>query len=782
MAYSARPGMEFTELPLDARRPSTERLLPDVEVAGASDVSAPGDLDGDYVARVRGMIEDAREFNAEILMPIRVRGIRLYLGIDPQLDDEGGTSTIVKTEVRDTVLQMLPSLMRIFTGQDQVTNFIPNNKEGVEQAQQATDYIGYVFHRDNPGYMILQDCFKDGMVKAMGVATWWTDDNKEIIEEQYERLTLEQRQGIISQEGTEVVSMNMVPKQGPGGEVIPTFDMVVRYTRRTPRHRVASVPPDEFRINRLATCVKDAALVGRERFATKSELILKGVDPELINDNQDFSGGDLRFTEERMLRNMGSDSPFGRDSMEPLVRYGDYYIRVDKNLDGVAELRHICTVGDGDIIVTDEPVSRARYAICCCDPEPHSIVGHGVSELVADLQIIGTNMLRGALDSMASAIYPRMMGVENMVDWDDVLNQAIGAPIRVKDINALKQLDYRFIGGDVFTMMEKLDQVRMQRTGITEQSKGLDPKALQSTTLKGVDMIVQGAQERIELVARTMASTFMVDLMSGLLQEIVDKPVPERVIQLRGEYVPIQPSRFDATMICVPNPAMGRGSDLDRYLMLNMILGKQELIIQQGGPLNPLVTPIEYRNAFEDILSIAGMKNSTRYFKAVTPEAMQQLATQLAAKEDPNLIYAKAEGDKVRAQVIKTLTDARTTVEDLDRKDDRERDKFEGQQMLDAAKIDAQYGAAVDTAAIRALWSAPRVPPTFGPAGPDSGGGDGGPPGIGGAPSPLGAMPVPGPPKELPDLPQRTALGSGPPIKPEMPGGLLSGSPFAGAA
>jgi len=397
--------------------------------------------------------------------------------------------------------------------------------------------------------------------------------------------------------------------------------------------------------------------------------------------------------------------------------------------------------------------------------------------------VIKSNMLRGSLDSIAQSIYPRLVGVDNLVDWDDALNTAIGAPIRVKDVNALKQLEYTFIGDPVFKMMDRLDAIRMARTGISEQSKGLDPKALQSTTVKGVEMIVTGAQERIELVARTMAETFMVDVFSGLLQEVTEKPVPERVIRLRGKFVAVNPDQFDQTMSCMVNGALGHGSDTDRFQMLTTILAEQKLIIQSQGPNNPLVTPMEYRNTLDDILAIAGIKNTSRYFKQLTPEALQAFQQQQAAKaeQDPNMIYAKAEVDKVRADVVKTLTGARVQSADLIAKDDRERDKNEADQLLKAAEIDAKYGAAVDTAAIQALWKQPRQPPQ--PGG-DGMGAEGGPPSPGQQPpqpppgpsSPDGQPPPGGGPGgPLPDLPSRTALGHGPPQLPK--GAPLIGPP-----
>jgi hypothetical protein len=772
----ANPLM-FEELP---RPPIDAPRLTDHEFpyTSPSDPSAPVDPESDYAARVRGMVDDAREFVAEVLTPIRERGLDFYFGFVPELEDEG-RSTIVKTEVRDTILAMLPSLMRIFTAQESVVSFMPTNEASVEQAEQETDYINHVLMIDNPGYTILIDTFKDAMIKGMGLVTWWTDQNIEAREEMYTRLSLESRQFLISQPGVEVVSMDMVPTPGPQGEIQPTFDMTIRRTSRAPTHRVAAFPPDEFRVNRQATCIKDAGLVGREWFATQTFLIGKGVPRELVEANKDFSGGDLRFTKERMLRNAGSDSPFGRDSAEPVARYGEYWIRIDKDNDGLAELRHICVIGDNQHIVHDEPANRAKIALACVDPEPHSIVGHSISELVADLQVIGSNLLRGSLDSLAQSIYPRLWGVENQVDWDDMLNSAIGAPIRVKSPDALGQLQYAFIGEPAFTMMDRLDAIRIARTGITEQSKGLDPKALQSTTLKGVEMLITGAQERIELVARTMAQTFVVDLFSGLLAEVTENPAPERVIELRGKYVTIQPSQFDQTMHCIPNPAMGRGSDMDRWMMLQFINQQQVQIIQSMGPANPMVTPIEYRNCLEDMLKIASMKNSSRYFKPIDQQELQMFMQQLQAKEDPNLVYAKAEADKVRAQVIKILTDARVKTEDLSLSDDRDRDKNETDAILKAAEIDAKYGASVDTAAIQALWKEPRQP--LGAQGP---GGEGGPPGAGNAMAQPTPPPAPGP---KPPLPTRTALGAGPPqlsevanaSPPTLPAGLL-GSGGAG--
>jgi hypothetical protein len=392
---------------------------------------------------------------------------------------------------------------------------------------------------------------------------------------------------------------------------------------------------------------------------------------------------------------------------DPLIWYGEWYIRIDKDGDGVPELRRICTMGDGDAIVSDEPASRVKFALFCPDPEPHTAIGNSIGELVEDLQNIKSNILRNYLDALASTLMPRLVVVDTMANLDDVRNNEIGSIIRVKDANAVTALQTPAPPQSIQQTLEYLDLIGTRRTGVTEQSKGLDPKALQSTATPAVQMLVTGAQERIELVARTLAETGFRDMFKGLLQEIVDNPIPERMIRLRGQWTKVTPDQYDATMDVEVNPAIGRGSDRDRLQMLMGIKQTQEAIIQSQGPDNPLCGPTEYRNTLTDVMAISGMKNVGRYFKAIDDAQLQ--AALKAASEKPNaeMVYAQAEADKVRAQVVKTLTDAKVKMTEMGLKDDRERDKLDAEIAIKGAEIQTK-GVELDQAAVQMAIDATR--------------------------------------------------------------------------
>ena len=190
--------------PIDPDEPPIPQIFPKLQREADSYGMAADDEDTDYVAAVRALIEDARDFNENYLAPAREYAAALYNGELPGAADEG-RSSIVLTEVRDLVLAMLPSLVRLFTSPEHPCFFSPRTEADVAMAEEAQDYVSYVWKYDNPGFLNLNAILKDALIKRTGIVKWWTEREAEIVELQYRGLTLEQRQYIISQPRTQVV-------------------------------------------------------------------------------------------------------------------------------------------------------------------------------------------------------------------------------------------------------------------------------------------------------------------------------------------------------------------------------------------------------------------------------------------------------------------------------------------------------------------------------------------------------------------------------------------------
>ena len=182
--------------PIDPDEPPIPQLFPQLQIARDITYGAGDEQDVDYSAAVRALIEDARDFNEAFLAPAREYAAALYNGEVPAAADEG-RSSIVLTEVRDLVLAMLPSLVRLFTSQENPVTFLPRTEADVPMAEEAMDYVSYVWTYDNPGFLNLNAILKDALIKRSGICKWWTEREVEVVEQAYRNLTLEQRQYVL---------------------------------------------------------------------------------------------------------------------------------------------------------------------------------------------------------------------------------------------------------------------------------------------------------------------------------------------------------------------------------------------------------------------------------------------------------------------------------------------------------------------------------------------------------------------------------------------------------
>jgi hypothetical protein len=200
------------------------------------------------------------------------------------------------------------------------------------------------------------------------------------------------------------------------------------------------------------------------------------------------------------------------------VLYIEAYSRVDYDGDGIAELRKVCCMGGGYKVVRNLPASYIPFADFPCDPEPHTspLEAMSIFDITRDLQEIKSEILRNTLDSLAQSIHPRTAVVEGQVNIDDVLNNETGAIIRMRAPGMVQPLTTPFVGQAAFPMMEYMDQIKEDRTGMSKAAMGLNADALQSSTKAAVAATISASQGRIELTARILAEG-MKKLFKGIL-------------------------------------------------------------------------------------------------------------------------------------------------------------------------------------------------------------------------------------------------------------------------
>ena len=468
----------------------------------------------------------------------------------------------------------------------------------------------------------------------------------------------------------------------------PTFDeVIVQFEVDKPMTRVAGVPPEEMRLDRYARTWKDSRIVGHERVVPMDQMIAMGYDREKCLEHVQ-SQSINEFTMEAQLRNPGR---FMSTRVGDGVKYGQWYIRADQNGDGQPELRYICTMGEDHEIVSDEEANRVKFAMFSCDPISHTIVGDSIADYTEDIQKIKTNMMRGILDSLAESINPKTVVNELMVNLDDALNDDLGAVIRTRGdpSQAVMYTQTPFVGQAALPIVELMNDMLSRRTGLTDAAKGLDPKAIQSSTQIGVEAVINGAQERVELVARVLAETGFKDLFVGLVNEIAENPCPPRMLHINGNFVPFDPSTLDASMSVEVNANLGKGNDMVRMMALSGIKTDQQALVAQMGLNNPICGPTEMLNTMTDMLKLANVMNVGRYFKTPNPMQMQQMLS-APKTPDPQAMAAQAMMEKVRSATATAVGQQHIDRTKMQMENDFKHQQLHAKTQVDLQKLDIE--------------------------------------------------------------------------------------------
>lgn len=689
-----------------------QRELVEIEEDETGESSALFMNEHDFQAVVSAEIEDAVTYIDTDLSPSRAQATAYYRG-DPFGNEEEGNSRVVATEVRDTVNAMLPSIMRVFFSSERVVEFMPRGPEDVKSAEQASDYGNYVLNQDNPGFMVLYGTFKDSLVRKCGIVkTWWAKTTT-VRTEKYTGLDestvmmLQQEPGavvtVITQyDDPEVAEPQLVMDPMTGQPImlpIPQmFDVEVKRTIEEGKICVEGVPPEEFLIDRNARDIESAAFVGHRKMATVAELLEMGYDEDLIMEN--ISTTDFEYNDEYLRRRpttttMGSINESHNPAMQRAL-YVEGYMRVDYDGDGIPELRKVCCLGDGYTIVNNEPADLVGFADFPCDPEPHTspLEANSVFDYTKDLQEIKSDILRNTLDSLAQSIHPRTAVVEGQVNMDDVLNNETGAIIRMRAPGMVMPLAQPFVGQAAFPMLEYMDSIKEERTGMSRASMGLNADALQSTTKAAVSATVSANQMRIELTTRILAEG-MKKLFKLILQLSVKHQDKPRMVRMRNEWVQIDPRSWDATMDVAINVGMGTGDTEQKMQMLGMISSKQEQALMQMGPMNPLVSPAQYANTLRKMVELAGFKDASQFFNAIPADYQPPQATQ-PAKPSPEEMLAEVQVQSIQADIQKKAAELQLEQQKMQMADDRERDKMDIDKFVKLRELELKYGAVIN--------------------------------------------------------------------------------------
>jgi len=588
-------------------------------------------------------IDDAIGFIESETVEQRKQALEAYLR-QPYGNEVEGKSQIVTGEVAEAIDGALPSLVRIFTGSDNIVVFEPQGPRDEASAKQATDYCNWVFTRDNEGVAILHDWFKDALLQKNGILKAYWEDKEDITKERYFDLSNDELAMLMSDETMEIVEQDTtefpifdpmgMPVVDPMGMPVmgATTNVVVQQKKKSGKVTIENVPPEEFLISKKARTIADSPFVAHRQMLTRSTLMAMGFNKKQVEGLQ--MGDALAYTPERVARYAAGEQPYQTQTDDPAmqeIEVFECYVKTDIDGKGIATLvqvfyasNEILEDAKGKEMV--EEVDYVPFHSICPIPIPHKFFGNSLADRTVDLQLIKTTITRQMLDNLYLTNNARVIAVEGQVNLDDLLTSTAGGVIRAKSPNAVQQLVVQNVASQAFPMLQYLDTIQSKRTGVSDASQGLDPSVLQNVTAAAVASMQQAGAGKIELMARIFAETGVKSLFKGILHLLCKYQDKARLVRMRGEFVEFDPRTWANQYDVSINVGLGAGNRQEQMAMLSMVLAKQEQLIAQYGPANPYVSPAQYRGTLGRMVEIAGFKDSAEFYKAITPEQDQMLS------------------------------------------------------------------------------------------------------------------------------------------------------------
>ena len=615
--------------------------------------------DNEILALLNSEIRASSGYIGGEIVSRRRKSLEYYLG-KPFGNEQEGRSQVISTDVSDTVESLMPSLMKIFTAGDNVFHCEPVGPEDEKVAKQASDYINHVFYKENRGFTALYTAFKDALIQKNGILKIYWDDSEKTTREEYHKLTEDEYNLLIADPEISVGEHEEYEEEfkDQNNKVIDKVkfhNVVVYKTQLYGQVKIEPVPPEEFLIERRAKSIDSANFVCHRTYMTRTQLVEMGYDQDVVYNLP--TGDSEYYLEDRQVRyqevDFSAPQDRGDDSSDEVLIH-ECYVKMDANEDGKSELYKVCLAGTGAYKILDmQEIDSIPFVSMTPIIMPHRFYGRSVSELIEDIQLIKSTVMRQMLDNMYLTNNNRIAIQDGQVAIDDLLTNRPGGIVRTKQppANVMQVMTAQPITEQASGLLAYLDAVRESRSGVTKVAQGLQSDSLNTETATGMNQVLTQSQMRMELIARTFAETGVKDLGIKIFELLCKYQQKEKLVRIRGEFVPMTPYEWRDRVNLSVKVGLGTGSKEQQLILLNSILQRQLQAIQlQGNVYGPVVNLKNIYATLQKLIENAGLGNAEPFF--MDPEVGAAQMPPLpppAPTEFEKVSLAQVQGENERA-------------------------------------------------------------------------------------------------------------------------------------
>ena len=564
--------------------------------------------DDDLLRQLQAYEDDASRY-VDLISPQRLSSLREYYREPYEGDDElDGWSTIVTSEVQDTVEWVLPELLDVFTSTDKAVEFEPRKAQDVQGAEQATDTCNYVFYQQNNGFLTLYTAFKDALM-VQNCAVMWRTETEQVKDRQQVRGVPIEVLAMLVDQGYKIDES--APVYGPAQ---PLFNANLSLVRDKKIVKVEAFPPDQLLIKSdwNSPLLSKCPYVCRMLEVTLSDLRQMGFKNVTAQDLRTSERRESVAEEYREQQHGDFDDDDLGDESQTTGWLRIEFVLVDKDGDGIAERQIIYRLDEK--ILSREDCDDVQIATASPILNTHNWSGVSLAEIMSDLQRLKTDMTRSMVNAGLLAVNPRKVVLTDSqgspyVDVDDLLDFRIGGVIRQKKENALSVEPSPFTGHQMLPILGYLDEMGQKRTGVSEQQQGLDPNALRpDRTASEVMMTANAAKQRIRLIARIFAEILLKPVFRGIFKLLTDGDMEPIAYRLRGQFVQYDPNEWRDEYDMTINVGLGTGDKQQQAAQFHQLMQMQMSLAQTPfGQM--MIQPQNIYATASKIVELLGQKN-----------------------------------------------------------------------------------------------------------------------------------------------------------------------------
>lgn len=606
-----------------------------------------------------------------------------------------GNSRYVSQDVYDTVESMKAALLETFSSGSRIVKFAPQGPEDVQLASVCSAYTDFVLFRQNDGFGLFRSVIHDGLVARAGIAkVFWQESSEEDLQE-FEGLSQSELDMVLAEDDVELVESD----EDENGLI----SGVVSSPISTSQVVVEAIPPEEFLIESQAVSLEKANFVAHRTRKTLSELRDMGFDEDTLDSiGEGHEDVELETDAELLARfdNIGSDrgnsSRGYQDQVRTIMVY-EIYINLDIEGTGIAKLHRILKAGNA--ILEKEEVDRLPFVVFTPLPIPHAFYGSNFAEKLVATQNARTILTRSILDHAMITNNPRYMVVKGgLTNPRELIDNRVGGLVNVSRVDAISPMPQASLNPFVFQTLQLLDEDKEDNSGVSRLSQGLNKDAIShQNSAAMVEQLATMSQQRQKIIARNFASQFIKPLFHLIYQLVVENEDQQKIIDLSGEYVQVNPSVWDSKRDVMVQLHLGYGeqeAESQKHLMMHQMFSQDPILQGMYQPQNAYAL-------VKDVMEKAGIMNVSDYLTPPDqlpppqPDPAQEMQMQMAQKQielqerQTAVAEAKAQVDAQVAQMKIELEQMKAQAQHALQSDnqDLKEQQFKFKQFIDSSEL-----------------------------------------------------------------------------------------------